>query len=324
MADEDYSGTLTIEKSGTGYILKVQTEEGLVQFTGTLSGGIYEFTSVSGGETTNITFSLSDPSEGVGIIRWTLEGCSGGAELDLTRELGAEGELIARASKLGYLAKEQNILPPGNPNFELTPLAPASQQEICEAGGGFEWQAAIVEIPAGALDGCYTVEVNGNIPVTPADDGILYTQKSVVLVEIKIEGATMPLAKPIVVTIHFDMDEVEPGDFRAGKAVIYHAATADDLRAGTGIKVVPTSDILVQDDFNGLVTFRVSSLSVFGVGGAQPSPAPGPGPSPVVGGGGGGCFISTMVDGPVYPAWVASLFLVVFASAAWVVRRAVK
>jgi hypothetical protein len=152
----------------------------------------------------------------------------------------------------------------------------------------------------------------------------LYTEKSVVLVEINIPPAALPLLKPIIVTIPYDMEEVEPGDFVAGRAVIYHAPTADDLRNGTNLKKVATSDIVSQDPLNGLVTFRVSTLSVFGVGGAQAAPAPvasGGG-----GGGGGGCFIASMDGGSASQGGLAGLAFLILALGAgtWTARRTAK
>ena len=119
-------------------------------------------------------------------------------------------------------------------DFVLELQSGDAEQEVCEAGGSLEWASAIVDIPAGALDGCYTIEVIDNIPVGTET---LYTEHSVVLVEINIPPAALPLSKPIVVTIPYDTNEVEPGDFAAGRAVIYHAPTADDLRNGTNVKI---------------------------------------------------------------------------------------
>ena len=116
---------------------------------------------------------------------------------------------------------------------------------------------------------------------------------------------------------------MEPGDFAAGRAVIYHAPTVDDLRNGTNLKQVPASDILSQDPINGLVTFQVSDFSVFGVGGPQPGGGGGGGGAVAGGGGGGGCFIDT-ITGPSGAGWLAPLLLMVFAAGAWLTRRAAK
>jgi hypothetical protein len=243
----------------------------------------------------------------------------GNYTLGLPRAL-AEGEVLnARASKSGYVAVVQDVAL--NPDFILNPQSEGPQQEVCEAGGTFEWDSAIVKIPEGALDGCYTVEVNDNIPVGTET---LYTEKSVVLIEIKFPPAALPLAKPIIVTIPYDTAEVQPGDFKAGNAVIYHAPTVDDLRNGTNLKKVATSDIISQDPFSGLVTFQVSTLSIFGVGGAQAAPAPvasGGG-----GGGSGGCFIASMDGGSASQGGLAGLAFLILALGAgtWTARRSAK
>jgi hypothetical protein len=193
---------------------------------------------------------------------------------------------------------------------------------VCEAGGDFVWDSTIVVVPSGALNGCFTIEVNDNIPVGTET---LYTEKSVVLVEISIPPAALPLLKPIIVTIPYDTDEVAPGDFLAGIAVIYHAPTADDLRNGTNLKKVATSDIVSQDPLNGLVTFRVSTLSVFGVGGAQAVPPTPPAPSGG-GDGGGGCFIASMDGGSASPGGLAGFAFLAIALGAgtWTARRSAK
>jgi hypothetical protein len=239
----------------------------------------------------------------------------GNYTLSLPRAL-AQGEvLIARASKLGYVAAEQNIVQ--TPNFVLTLQSGGQEQDVCEAGGTFEWDSAIVEIPAGALDDCYTIEVTDDIAVGTDS---LYTEKSVVLVQISISGVTMPLAEPIIVTIPYDMNEVEPADFVAGRAIIYHAPTENDLRNGTNLKKVATADIITQDPLNGLVTFRVSTLSIFGVGGAQAASAP---IASSGGGGGGGCFIDTVMGASGW-GWFASLLLTAFAAGVAVITRVAK
>jgi len=230
--------------------------------------------------------------------------------------------LNARASKLGYVAVEQDVAL--NPDFILNPQSEGPEQEVCEAGGKFEWDPVILSIPSGALDGCYIVAVTENIPVGTET---LYTEKSVVLVAITITGdpmPTMPLAKPIIVTMPYDTAEVLPGDFKAGNAVIYHAPTVDDLRNGTNLKKVATSDIISQDPLNGLVTFQVSDFSVFGIGGAQAAPTPTP--SGGGGGGNGGCFIASMDGGSASPGGLAGLAFLAIALGAgtWTVRRSAK
>ncbi len=170
--------------------------------------------------------------------------------------------------------------------------------EVCEEGGFFVWANAVVEIPAHALVGCHWIDVNDGIPVEVRNQ---YTENSVVLVEISIEEAAMPFAMPIQVTIPFLRDDIEPGDFAAGLAMIYYAPTVEDLRSGTNVKSVAASDIIFEDHLNGLVTFQISDFSVFGIGGEPSSDEDG-----------GGCFIDTVSASHAPPKCLISLYVLMF------------
>jgi hypothetical protein len=320
IADPASTGQITAVFAAAGYVTQAVPLAGwvnpevivLVTAAGSVSGNVSEF---EGGpiEGALVESALDDQ------VLAAVTDSGGNYTLGLPRAL-AEGEVLnARASKLGYVAVVQDVAL--NPDFILNPQSQGPQQDVCEAGGTFEWDSAIVKIPEGALDGCFTIEVNDNIPVGTET---LYTGKSVVLVEIKIPPAALPLAKPIIVTIPYDTAEVQPGDFKAGNAVIYHAPTVDDLRNGTNLKKVATSDIISQDPFSGLVTFQVSTLSIFGVGGAQAAPAP------VASGGGGGsgsgCFIASMDGGSASQGGLAGLAFLILAlgTGTWTLRRSAK
>ena len=110
--------------------------------------------------------------------------------------------------------------------------------------------------------------------------------------------------KRVIIKIPFDLSVVNPGDFEAGKFVIYHAADRAALEAGNAT-AVPVSDIIstdyVGDGKVGSVTFSVSSLSVFGIGGSS-----GGGITSVTGGG-GGCFIATAAYGSYFAPYVKIL-----------------
>jgi len=110
--------------------------------------------------------------------------------------------------------------------------------------------------------------------------------------------------KRVIIKIPFDLSVVNPGDFEAGKFVIYHAASRALLEAGNAT-AVPVSDIIstdyVGDGKVGSVTFSVSSLSVFGIGGSS-----GGGITSVTGGG-GGCFIATAAYGSYFAPYVKIL-----------------
>jgi hypothetical protein len=192
-------------------------------------------------------------------------------------------DLFARASAVGYGAVTQDTK--DDPAFELASLG--DPPEVCEDGGVVASEGCVVNFPAGALDGCYEVEMDMQpvgVEISPC------TSKCEVLVEINLSGGAT-LQDSIQVTIPFDTDAVGPGDFMLGEAVIYHAPTPDDLREDKNYTAVPLEDIMYQDDLKGLVSFRVWSLSAFSVG-SPPPPAPVPG-----GGGGGGCFIASAGHG---------------------------
>ena len=320
IADPASTGQITAVFAAAGYVTQAVPLAGwvnpevivLVTAAGSVSGNVLEF---EGGP---IAGALVESALDDQVLAAVTDN-DGNYTLGLPRAL-AEGEVLnARASKSGYVAVVQDVAL--NPDFILNPQSQGPQQDVCEAGGTFEWDSAIVKIPEGALDGCYTVEVNDNIPVGTET---LYTEKSVVLIEIKFPPAALPLAKPIIVTIPYDTAEVQPGDFKAGNAVIYHAPTVDDLRNGTNLKKVATSDIISQDPFSGLVTFQVSDFSIFGIGGAQAAPTPTP--SGGGGDGGGGCFVASMDGGSASPGGLAGLAFLILALGAgtWTARRSAK
>ena len=121
----------------------------------------------------------------------------------------------------------------------------------------------------------------------------------------------------IEIKLKFDPTVVTSDKLRDGTFVIYQAATVNDLITGNAT-TVPVSQIIPPVDYtNGFVTFWVDHLSAFGIG---PAPAAQGGGG---GGGGGGCFIDTMT-GSSGGGWFAPLFLMVFATGAWFVRRAAK
>lgn len=108
----------------------------------------------------------------------------------------------------------------------------------------------------------------------------------------------------MTITLPFDLAVVNPGDFEIGRSAVRHAKTAAKLLAGEGVVVEP-ADILAVDYLNGKVVFRVSSLSVFGVGSVGSSGSSGvssfvDAAGDVVAGATGGassCFIATAAYG---------------------------
>jgi len=224
----------------------------------------------------------------------TYSNAGGSYTLSLPTLTGDLSELLARASKVGYEAKRQDVTLPGGPNFELAAMVLDANNQVNadEDGGVIQAGAGTVEIPADALDGPGQVMFDADIPM---GDETFFTEHSTVLVEISVTGANLDPNNPLRVTIPFDTANVNPGDFVNGNVVIYHAATADDLRNGTGLIAVPSADIVFEDHLNARVTFLARTLSVFGSG--NPSSSTPSSPAGGGGGGGGGCFMATAVHG---------------------------
>jgi hypothetical protein len=102
--------------------------------------------------------------------------------------------------------------------------------------------------------------------------------------------------KRIEITLPIDLSVVSPSDLEKGVFVIYHADSLATLEAGGGT-AVPTSNIIstdyVGDGSIGSVTFYVSSLSVFGIGGSSGGSSSGSSSS----GSSSNCFIATAAYG---------------------------
>jgi hypothetical protein len=329
---EGAPGSFSAELASPGLVGEyavIVTADDYITYVGTTAGWdfengeIIELTpAVEGGTISGTVTDGQDPIGGArveatvdDVLVVAYSDVSGAYTLNIPVPVDALGEeLIATASKLGYLSESQDVL--GDPNFVLVEQAALFPQDVCEAGGTFQdqQQQCTVEIPAGALDQCYPLDLDPDIEV---GEETLYTEKSAFLVEIDLGGAV--LDKPIKVTMPFDTADVNPGDFKAGNAVIYHAPTADDLRNGTNLKIVSTSDIVFEDHAKGMVCFLVRELSVFGAGGAQAQPQPQP--VTPIGGGGGGCFISTMESGAAVELSAVFILVLAFALSAYLVIR---
>ena|GEM_PF-2812663 len=233
-------------------------------------------------------------------------------------------ELLARASKAGYEAKRRDVTLPGGTDFQLAALVLDANNEVSsdEDGGAIQAGDTTVEIPADALDGPAQVTCDVDIPV---GDKTSITDHSTVLVEISVTGANLDPNNPLRVTIPFDTANLNPGDFVDGNVVIYHAATADDLRNGTGLIAVPSADIVFEDHLNARVTFLARSLSVFGSGDPPPStPSPPPNPSTRLPRSrvDAACFIDTAVYGSALPMNLIFLIILgVLAGSSILIRR---
>ena len=202
---------------------------------------------------------------------------------------------------------------PGASEYLLTAANGDAYNEISRSGP-LPISDADINLTAGTA-GSIQLNINGDISYEKTDD--IYG--SDMLVEITAaDSSGNPIADPqfpngLVLTLPFNLGQVAPGDFESGVAAVYHADNADVLLAGNGI-IVPVEDILIVDYIGdgqtGYVTFRVYSLSVFGIGAGS-------------GGSGGGalsdssndsaCFISSVAGGfgmnlPVVALGLAGLF----------------
>ena len=103
-----------------------------------------------------------------------------------------------------------------------------------------------------------------------------------------------------ILTLPFDLEQVAPGDFENGNAIIYHADSVDELTYETNLREVFVDDIIsidyIGDGSTGLVEFYTDSLSVFGVGSGGNSSASGLSSRYPTGGDAGSCFITTVAD----------------------------
>jgi hypothetical protein len=153
------------------------------------------------------------------------------------------------------------------------------------------YNVPIVQVPFGTIAADATVAFT---PVANPDPTNVYMSGSgTTLYQVVIDQT---VSGSIIITLPFDLTVVHPGDFMAGTVSINKAPTLDDLLNGTNITSVAYSDIVsidwIGDGLVGLVSFQVSSLSVFGIG------------APVAAVGEGGddfCFINS--SAPQWELW---------------------
>ena len=137
------------------------------------------------------------------------------------------------------------------------------------------------EVTASVGDTTVNIELT---TIITQDDSVEYAPNddiygSEFLCQITAEDGSGPVTdfpNGLIVTIDFDLGKVAPGDFESGVAAVYHAVDEATLLAGNGT-MVPVEDILavdyIGDGQTGYVTFRVYSLSVFGIGAGSGSDA---------------------------------------------------
>ena len=183
-------------------------------------------------------------------------------------------------------------------------------------------ELTVTSIPEDGADIDLTEGADSAIQLTIDDDieneESDYTYGADLLVEITAKDSTgAPVTEfpnGLVLTLPFNLSQVAPGAFEAEEVIIYHAATRDDLLAGDG-DPVPVEDILavdyIGDGQTGQVTFRVYSLSFFGIGDPVPIVPPDDDDDDDTvtkrsSGGGSSCFISS-VDGNSGTGMLATL-----------------
>jgi len=221
---------------------------------------------------------------------------AGAYAINLPTGVAATGWTVAAALNNFVAGTKTGIASPAaGVNFGLSAMTPTSPNVNAGGGeetGGAAGQTVDVEVPAGG------VSTNGYITITPfakVDTTANATSASPTYIyDIKVnDAAGQPLAKEdikrIVITLPIDLTVLKPGDLEKGVFAIYTATSRADLEAGKGA-AVPVSQIIASDYIGdgklGSVTFWVSHLSFFGIGG----------------GGGGetstsGCFIATAAYG---------------------------
>ncbi len=193
------------------------------------------------------------PLESGDIVTLTIDGevvgvritdFQGAFNFDFETDPGASEYLLTAVSKNAYNEKiVSGPLPIGDANIDLNEGAAGSIRLIVEDDISYE----------------RTDDIFG----------------SDLLVKITAQDSTgNPITGPqfpngLVLTLPFNLGQVAPGAFESGDVAVYHAAGQVELLDGDGI-IVPVEDIIAVDYIGngqtGYVTFRVYSLSVFGIG----------------------------------------------------------
>lgn len=189
---------------------------------------------------------------------------------------------------------------------------------------------SMVSIPFGAVDtkGGTVTSVSAAVTSTtnPVLDRPLWTRgagRSIYDIKVTDQaGGDAAFVDFIFVTVPFDLSEVGPGDFEAGRYVVYKAPTRADLLAGTNVEVYSwanggiVSIDYVGDGETGLVTIKTKELSALAVGAVAPAAAA---PAPAVDDS-STCFVSTAQSG-FAAAWIFMVIAAVTALGAAALRR---
>ena len=228
-----------------GYVTKLFTSADLadssdVLISATAATPLYISGVVSPFESGDIV-TLTIDGEVVGV---RITDFQGAFNFDFETDPGASEYLLTAVSKNAYNEKiVSGPLPIGDANIDLNEGAAGSIRLIVEDDISYE----------------RTDDIFG----------------SDLLVKITAQDSTgNPITDPqfpngLVLTLPFNLGQVAPGAFESGDVAVYHAAGQVELLDGDGI-IVPAEDIIAVDYIGngqtGYVTFRVYSLSVFGIG----------------------------------------------------------
>jgi len=212
----------------------------------------------------------------------TTSAVDGSYRIDITEDPGAATYYVT-ASSSGFFGKSGDIAGPLSiDNADVTIDELDSENEVnAKFGGSSEvttvagQQVSFVEIPPVSVDtssGATSIEIT--VVTIDNQDSNNTSESGDLLYEIKAKdqdgNPVSSFIGDIIITLPFDLGKVAYDDLESGRILIRHADNSSDLIANIGVKMVDPGNIIavdyVGDGTLGLVTFKVKSLSVFGIG----------------------------------------------------------
>ena len=196
-------------------------------------------------------FVTLPPSDSVAIVSLIIDGKvvgvrttgQGAFNFEFETDPGASEYLLTAASRHAYNEEIVLELPKDDVEIDLTTDDPEAIQLIVN-------DSLVYNKTAGIYGSDLLVEIT-------AQDSLGFS----------ITDPQFP--NGLVLTLPFNLGQVAPGAFESGDVAVYHAAGQVELLDGDGI-IVPVEDVIavdyIGDGQTGYVTFRVYSLSVFGIG----------------------------------------------------------